>query len=134
VISPWLLALRPAFEEKDRRKLIKQVTTAEPPRLDRLNPEAPRDLVTWYTRPSTEDPRQRYASAAALAADLLRFAADEPIQARPVGLLERLWRWSKRNPIIASLSAAVLLLALVASIGYVQTTLALSRERLPRSL
>ena len=37
---------RPAFDETDRNKLIKQVTTGVPPRLDRLRPAAPRDLVT----------------------------------------------------------------------------------------
>ena len=36
-----LLALRPAFDEKDRNRLIKQVTTEEPPRLGRLNPRGP---------------------------------------------------------------------------------------------
>ncbi len=41
-----LLALRPAFDEKERNPLIKQVTTSEPARLDRLNPNVPRDLVT----------------------------------------------------------------------------------------
>ena len=55
-----LLAFRPAFDEKDRNKLIKQVTTGEPPRLDRLNPEVPRDLVTIVHKAIDRDPRQRY--------------------------------------------------------------------------
>ena len=39
-----LLALRPAFDEKERSRLIKQVTTEEPARLDRLNREC---RATW---------------------------------------------------------------------------------------
>jgi hypothetical protein len=129
-----LLAFRPAFEEKDRNKLIKQVTTGEPPRLDRLNPELPRDLVTIVHKAIDRDPQQRYALAGELAADLRRFADDEPIQARPVGSAERLWRWSKRNPLLAGLTGAVAMLlaavAVVASVGYVQTKLAHAQTQL----
>src|SRR5262249_59243412 len=57
-----MLAFRPAFEEKDRHKLLKQVTT-EPPWLDRLNREVPRDLVTIVHKAIDRDPRQRYATA-----------------------------------------------------------------------
>jgi WD40 repeat protein/serine/threonine protein kinase len=102
-----LLALRPAFGEKDRNKLIKQVTTGEPPRLDRLNREVPRDLVTIVHKAIGRDPRQRYASAGELAADLHRFTNDEPIKARPIGAAERLWRWCRRNPLLASSLAAM---------------------------
>src|SRR5204862_1630762 len=41
-----LVALRPAFQERDRNRLIKQVTTGDPPRLRKLRTDAPRDLVT----------------------------------------------------------------------------------------
>jgi serine/threonine protein kinase len=104
-----LLAFRPAFEEKDRNRLIKQVTTSEPPRLERLNPEVPRDLVTVVHKAIERDPRQRYASAGELAADLQRFVDDEPIKARPVSLAEQLTRWGRRNPLVAGLVAAVIL-------------------------
>ena len=108
-----LLAFRPAFKEKDRNKLIKQVTTGEPPRLDRLNPDVPRDLVTIVHKAIDRDPRQRYASAGELAADLQRFTDDEPIQARPIGAVERLARWCRRNPGLAgALGAAALFLLL----------------------
>src|SRR5258707_11379209 len=78
-----LLAFRPAFDEKDRNRLIKQVTTAEPARLDRLNRAVPRDLVTIVHKAIDRDPAHRYV-AAELAADLQRFIDDEPIHARRV--------------------------------------------------
>ena len=60
-----LLALRPAFDEKDRNRLIKQVTTEEPARLDRLNPEVPRDLETIVHKAIERDPAHRYADGRA---------------------------------------------------------------------
>ena len=52
-----LLAKRPAFDEKDRNRLIKQVTTAEPTPLDRVNREIPRDLVTIVQKAIEKEPR-----------------------------------------------------------------------------
>ncbi len=105
-----LLCLRPAFDEKDRHRLLKQVTTSEPPRLDRLNRAVPRDLVTVIHKAIDRDPAHRYASAAALAADLERFVNDEPIQARRASASERCRRWCRHNPAVASLLATVALL------------------------
>jgi tetratricopeptide (TPR) repeat protein len=105
-----LLALRPAFAEKDRHRLIKRVTTEEPERLDRLNPQVPRDLVTIVHKAIDRDFGHRYASAADLAADLQRFVNDEPIQARRVTLRERGWRWCRHNPALASMTATAVAL------------------------
>jgi WD40 repeat protein/serine/threonine protein kinase len=105
-----LLALRPAFDETDRHKLIKQVTAAVPPRLGRLNAAVPRDLATVVEKAIDRDPARRYPTAGALAADLQRFLDDVPIRARRVGRVERLGRWCRRNPAVAGLTVAVLLL------------------------
>jgi WD40 repeat protein/serine/threonine protein kinase len=111
-----LLALRPAFDEKDRHRLIKRVTSEEPERLERLNPQVPRDLVTIVHKAIDRDPGHRYASAADLAADLQRFLDDEPIRARRISPVERLLRWARRNKgIAAALSAVALLLVLLAA-------------------
>jgi WD40 repeat protein/serine/threonine protein kinase len=117
-----LLALRPAFTENERNRLIKQVTSEEPPRLDRLNREVPRDLVTVVHKAIDRDPAHRYASAAALAADLQRFIDDEPIQARRARPAERLLRWGRHNPAVAGLLAAVALL--LVGVAAVATTAA----------
>jgi WD40 repeat protein/serine/threonine protein kinase len=115
-----LLCLRPAFDEVERNRLIKQVQSAAPPRLDRLNRQVPRDLVTIVHKAIDRDPAHRYSSAAALAADLQRFIDDEPIQARRLAPAERFLRWCRHNPAVASLVAAVgILLVAVASVATV---------------
>ncbi len=74
-----------------------------PPRS--LIPATPRDLETICLKCLRKDPLKRYASAAELAEDLRRFQAHEPIHGRPVGPLERLSSWTRRNPVVAALLA-----------------------------
>jgi eukaryotic-like serine/threonine-protein kinase len=114
-----LLALRPAYTETDRNKIIKLVMTTEPRRLDLVNPAIPRDLVTIVHKATERDPDRRYQRAGDLAADLQHFLDDEPIKARRQTQLERYLRWARRHPDIAVLGAvltAVLVLGTVASL------------------
>jgi WD40 repeat protein/serine/threonine protein kinase/tetratricopeptide (TPR) repeat protein len=102
-----MLAFRPAFDEKERNRLVKQVTTQEAERLTNLNRQVPQDLDTIIHKSIEKDPKLRYATAAAFAADLQRFIDDEPIEARRTSRLERCWRWCRHNPAIAGLAASV---------------------------
>ena len=129
-----LLALQPAYDETDRQHLIRQVTTAEPRRLDRLNRAIPRDLVTVIHKAIERSPARRYQSAAELADDLERFLRDEPVRARRVGAPEQYLRWARRNPVIAVLGAvltAILVGATIASVFVAErmTWLAEASER-----
>jgi WD40 repeat protein/serine/threonine protein kinase/tetratricopeptide (TPR) repeat protein len=104
-----LLTLRPAFAESDRSRLMQQAMHEEPPRPRKVNPAVPRDLETIVLKAIARDPPHRYGSAAELAADLRRFLDDKPIQARRAGEIEKLWRWCRRNPAPAVLTALFLL-------------------------
>jgi serine/threonine protein kinase/Tfp pilus assembly protein PilF len=105
-----VLALRPAFGGHGQAELARQITTAEAPRLDRVNPQLPRDLVTIVHKAMARDPADRYQTAGALAEDLRRFLDDRSILARRPGLPEQAWRWCRRNPTAAALVAALLAL------------------------
>jgi WD40 repeat protein/serine/threonine protein kinase len=125
-----LLVLRPAFDGQDRLHLVDQIGRQEPARLRMLDPRIPRDLETVIMKAIEKEPRRRYLSAEALADDLRRFLADEPIRARRVGPVERLGRWGRRNPLVAGLCAAVLLVAALGFAGvFGQMQVAQANER-----
>jgi serine/threonine protein kinase/Flp pilus assembly protein TadD len=112
-----LLILRPAFEESDRNNLMRIVAHESPPPPRRINSNVPRDLETIVLKAITRDPAHRYATPAEMAADLRRFLEDKPIRARRVSAAEKAWRWCRRNPAMASLTAAVLLLLILGAVG-----------------
>ncbi len=93
------------------------VRTKEPVPPSQLLPRMPRDLETICLKALQKDPARRYSDVGAMAEDLRRFRAGEPIIARPVGRPERLWRWCRRNPRVAALAAAVVLLVAVGLVG-----------------
>ena len=102
-----LLALRPAYDETDRARLIRLVTAGDPPRLRELDRQVPRDLETVIHKAIERDPGHRYQTAALLAEDLKRFIEDRPIRARRIGEAEKFARWCRRNPVPAGLLAAL---------------------------
>jgi tRNA A-37 threonylcarbamoyl transferase component Bud32 len=101
---------RPPFRAATALDTVLQVVSQEPVSPAQLNAKTPRDLKTICLKCLQKDAGKRYASALALAEDLGRYQRGEPITARPVGRLERGWRWCKRNPALASALTAVLLL------------------------
>jgi serine/threonine-protein kinase len=104
-----ILTLRPAFNQSERDRLIHQVTTEVPPRPRAITPGIPRDLETIVLKAIEHDPARRYPDAEEFAEDLQRFLSDRPIRARPVGFVERGWKWSRRKPAVAGLLVAFVL-------------------------
>jgi WD40 repeat protein/tRNA A-37 threonylcarbamoyl transferase component Bud32 len=104
-----LLTGRPPFTRATLAETLRAVQEDEPIWLRRLNPSILPDLETICLKGLDKDPARRYATAKELGEDLERFLRKEPIMARPVVGPERLWRWCKRKPVIASLVAALLL-------------------------
>ncbi len=103
-----LLTLRPAFEGDQKLAYAKRLRDQEVPRPRAINAAIPRDLETIVLKATNAEPTARYSTAAALAEDLRRFLDDRPILARRATALERLWRWSRRNPALAAASGLAL--------------------------
>jgi serine/threonine protein kinase len=78
-------------------EILRKVQTDDPipPRL--LSPRLHRDLETICLKALAREPSRRYPSAGELADDLDRFAAGEPIRAKPEGLVRKLGRHLQRN-------------------------------------
>ena len=120
-----MLTGRPPFKGETPLHTLDQVRSQEPLSPSRLRAGVPRDLETICLKCLAKEPGRRYASARALAEDLERFLAGEPIAARPVSLGEKAFKWVKRKP-----AHAALVLASVVLLGvWVGYTIALESAR-----
>ena len=105
-----MLTGRPPFQGASPLDTLEQVRTQEPVPPTRLQPKVPRDLETICLKCLQKEVEKRYEDCQALADDLHRYLHGEPIKARPISTAERSVRWCRRNPLLAGLAAAVVLL------------------------
>jgi len=108
-----LVTGRPPFQAAHVVETLRQVLERDPVEPRSLNPDIDRDLETICLKCLNKEPEQRYKTADELREELSRRLDGRPIQARSVTRTERVWRWCRRNRLVAGLTgtAAVSLIA-----------------------
>jgi serine/threonine protein kinase/WD40 repeat protein len=125
-----LLTGRPPFSGKTIAETLDQVKNHEPVPPRRLNPAVDRDLNTLILRCLEKEPGRRLRSAAALADELQRYLERRPILSRPIGPAGRVWRWCRRKPALATISAAaVLLLTFTGILAWAVSSVSQERDK-----
>lgn len=122
------LSGHPPFRGSSISETLDQVRHAQPLPIRLLQPSVPRDLETVCQRCLEKEPWRRYQSAADLADDLERYLSGRPIVARPVGMVGKAWRWSRRNPGLTALLTTISLLVTVIAVGSSIAAVWLQRE------
>jgi len=113
----FLLTGQPPHSGESAIKVLQAILHSQPPRLRDVNPELPQPLEVVCAKAMARDPRDRYPTAAALAADLARFQAEAKVSARLPGRAQRLWRAVRARPGVSALVVATLALLLVAGVA-----------------
>jgi serine/threonine-protein kinase len=113
ILYEMLTGARP-FDAADRNALRRAILDSEPIAPRTRVPAIDRNLEAICLRCLTKEPDRRYESASALALDLERWLRHEPVQARRASRLERLSKWSRRNPVVSA-GIAFLAIVLIAS-------------------
>ena len=104
ILYECLSGTRP-FNDASTMALLRKVAEEEPQRIRKRMPDVPRDVELICLKCLAKDPADRYPTALALADDLRRFAAGEPVSVRAAGLFERGYKWTRRKPVLAGLYA-----------------------------
>ena len=111
------LTLQPAFPSSQRLNLIYRIRTDDPAKIRAIQTDVPLDLETIILKAVEKDPAHRYRSALEFAEDLERFLRDEPIRARRMTWMERIYRWSRRNRSLAATLSALAIVLLLTAFG-----------------
>jgi len=105
-----MLSGGPPFEAPTFLELAKKICEKEPSSLTKKNPEVPQDLETVCFKALEKEKKDRYQTAAEMAADLERLLDDAPIVAKPPSPAVRAKRWTSRHPALAAIMVALVLM------------------------
>jgi WD40 repeat protein len=123
------------IDSADKTEILKRVREGDWPRPRLVNPNVPMPLDAVCCKAMAKKASDRYASALALAADVERWLADEPVSAWPEPWQVRTRRWiGHHRELVAALAAVVLVASLALGVGVVLLTAANERERDARHL
>jgi serine/threonine protein kinase len=128
-----LLTQRTCLPYSSRAELLRRIVEDSPVAPRRTDADIPIDLETIVLKAIAKEPADRYHRADQMAEDLRRFLADRPILARRSTIVERFGRWCRRNPLIASLAAAVVLLLVTAVAILAVSNAQIRRESLAKT-
>jgi serine/threonine protein kinase/Tfp pilus assembly protein PilF len=112
-----LLTGHPPFAGGTTYETVRLVLETQPRQPRLWNPKVNRDLETICLKCLEKEPARRYGSAQSLAEDIERFLCNEPIRSRRISRVEHVWRWCKRKPLVASLTAALVMAVTVGFAG-----------------
>lgn len=116
-----LLTLRPPFEGRTAAELVDQIRAKDPIPARLLDRRIPIDLETIVLKALAKRANDRYASAQELADDLERFLNHEPVLARRIGPIGRLWRVARRHPGMSAVSTvAAITISIVVTVAYIR--------------
>jgi len=110
VLYEMLTGVGPYAVEGSISSAVHAITTAEPPRPSALAPGIDRGLDAISLKALAKDPARRYQSADALAADLDRWLAGEPLEAKGRSAITELARVVRRHRAASSAIGALALL------------------------
>ena len=130
-----LLTGRPPHQGRTVTEVLDATRLPATPRAIIANSTVPRALDAVCAKALAPDPVDRYPSAAALAEDVQRFLADEPVSAWREPFAVRARRWVGRHrALVGTMGAAATAIAILLSVATLMLRSAYERESVARTL
>ena len=126
----YMMTGRPPYRAPTALQTVQQMLKEEPVPPSRLQPGLDRDLETICMKALEKEIPRRYQTAEEFADELQRFLDGTPILARPITRSQRLWKWCKRNPRVATLSALACTLLLCLLVGGLVSSVVINQQKL----
>ena len=109
-----ILTGQPPFSGKDTAESMRRVIQETPAKPRSIWPEAPAALEAICLKALSKDPEARYAGAPALAEEIRRFLADEPVSVWREPFAKRSARWARRHRTMVAAAVVLVVASLVA--------------------